>query len=73
MALGNQKLDYIFYMFTDVRTSNTELLMVGKGAETLVRRAFGVEVNNSMALLPGVVSRKKQLIPRLINAMKQEE
>ena len=73
VALMKQRLDYIFYMFTDVRESTTQLMMVGDGAEALVRRAFGVEVADGVATLPGVVSRKKQLVPQLINAMKQAE
>ena len=73
VALMKQRLDYIFYMFTDVRESTTQLMMVGDGAEALVRRAFGVEVADGVTTLPGVVSRKKQLVPQLINAMKQAE
>lgn len=72
-ARAKQGLDYIFYMFTDVRNSGTELLMAGAGAEELVAKTFGVEVRGGMAVLPGVVSRKKQMIPRLINAIKQEQ
>lgn len=73
VALEKQGLDYIFYMFTDVRGSSTELLMAGKGAESLVSRAFQVEVKDGMAVLPGVVSRKKQLLPRIINTLREEE
>ena len=72
-ALAKQRLDYIFYMFTDVRNSNTELLMVGPGADELVKKAFGASVEQGMAFLPGVVSRKKQMIPALINTIKQDQ
>ena len=72
-ARVKQGLDYIFYMFTDVRNSSTELLMAGSGAETLIKTAFDTEVVDGIATLPGVVSRKKQMIPRLINAIKQEQ
>ena len=58
-------------MFTDVRTSATELLMAGPDAEEVVARAFGTEVKDGVVLLPGVVSRKKQVIPALMNALKQ--
>lgn len=73
VALEKQGLDYIFYMFTDVRGASTELLMAGKGAESLVSRAFQVEVRDGLAVLPGVVSRKIQLLPRIINALREEE
>ena len=72
-ALDKQGLDYIFYMFTDVRNSSTELLMAGSGAEELIAKTFDTPIEGGMATLPGVVSRKKQLIPRLINALKQEQ
>ena len=72
-ALEKQKLDYIFCMFTDIRTSATELMMAGEGAEELIGRAFGAQVVNGVADLPGVVSRKKQMIPALLGAIKQGE
>ncbi|NBI68917.1 putative manganese-dependent inorganic diphosphatase [Pseudoflavonifractor sp. 60] len=72
-ALAKQGLDYIFYMFTDVRHSSTELRMAGEGAQELVSKAFGVEIEQGVAVLPGVVSRKKQMIPTLINAIKQDQ
>ncbi len=65
-----QTLNYIFYMFTDVRTSTTEVYMVGDNAGEVIQRAFQAEVSDNVAVLPGVVSRKKQMIPALINAMK---
>ena len=69
-ALERQGLDYIFHMFTDIPTSTTLLTMAGKGAEDLVRRAFGAEVKDGVAVLPGIVSRKKQVIPALMGAIK---
>ena len=60
-------------MFTDVRSATTDLLMAGKGVERLVEYAFDVEVKNGMAVLPQVVSRKKQMVPALISAMKQAQ
>ena len=38
----------------------------------VVERAFHAAVAGNMALLPGVISRKKQFIPSLIDALKQE-
>ena len=72
-AMLKQGLDYVFYMFTDVISSGTELMMAGKGAGSLVEKAFGVRLENGMAVLPGVVSRKKQMVPTLIAAIKQDQ
>lgn len=72
-SMKKQGLDYLFCMFTDVPSSTTELLMAGQGAEELIRHAFQVEVKDGRAVLPGVVSRKKQMIPALLNAIKEEQ
>ena len=71
-ALEKQGMDFVFYLFTDVRSSSSDLLWAG-GAEELIQRAFGVTPQDGMAVLPGVISRKKQLIPALMAAMKQEQ
>ena len=70
-ALDKQRLNYVFYMFTDVRGSSTELLMAGEGAEEIVVNAFGVEVKDGVARLDGVVSRKTQIIPPLMRTIRQ--
>ncbi len=69
-ARNKQGLDFVFYLFTDVRGAASDLLMCGKGAEQLVTRAFGAEVRDGAAVLPGVLSRKKQFVPMLIDALK---
>lgn len=65
----------VFYMFTDVKTQTTELLYSGPNTEAIVSRAFGVTPEDGIATLPGVVSRKKQVIPALMSTLQamQEE
>jgi len=65
-AAKAEELPMVFYMFTDVKTKTTELLYFGNGTDEIVERAFEVEPKNGMAILPGVVSRKKQIIPPLM-------
>ena len=72
-ALQKQGVDFIFYMFTDVPTSTTEVMMAGDGAAELVERAFGAQTKDGVAVLPGVMSRKKQMIPALLSAIKAEQ
>ena len=59
-------------MLTNIFEENTRLLCVGNGAETLVTSAFRLDQadfpSDSVALLRGVVSRKKQLVPALMMA-----
>lgn len=59
----------VFFMLTDILTEDTLLLCCGQDSDALVREAFGAEVKDGAALLPRVVSRKKQLIPAFMSAL----
>ena len=66
-------LDMVFFMLTNILEESTRLLYCGDGAAKLVERSFEVSAQDALALLPGVVSRKKQLIPALINGLESEK
>ena len=66
---ANDELPLVFYMFTDVKSQTTEMLYYGEGAEDIVARAFNVQPVDGIATLPGVVSRKKQVTPALMNTL----
>lgn len=70
-ALRSEELPMVFYMFTDVRSQVTEMLYAGEDSEEIVRRAFHVEPVDGVATLPGVVSRKKQVIPALMTTLQE--
>ena len=59
----------IFYMFTDIRSQTTEMLYWGNSAERLLSRAFNVHPRDGRVTLPGVVSRKKQVIPAIMSTL----
>ncbi len=65
----------IYFMFTDIRSKTTEMLCYGANSEQLLASAFNVKVKDGRAILPGVVSRKKQVIPALMTTLQrvQEE
>ncbi len=65
-AAQAEELPLVFYLFTDVKTSSSEVLWYGEDADGIVSRAFDVEPEDGLAKLPGVVSRKKQVIPALM-------
>ncbi len=58
--------DYVFaaLMVTDIIEGGTELLCAGNCAP--VERAFDSQVKNGVIDLPGVMSRKKQVAPKLL-------
>ena len=62
-----KKLDLVLFMLTDIAHESTQLLFVGSHKE-LIARAFDGASDESSIELPGVVSRKKQVIPILINS-----
>jgi len=66
---GKNGIQIIYFMLTNIVEESTELLITGEGAEHLVELAFSVKKNGNTFLLPGVVSRKKQLIPALMKAL----
>ncbi len=54
-------------MVTDVLEHGTQMLVAGDvGA---VARSFGVEAEDSTIALPGVMSRKKEVAPKLMTAL----
>ena len=71
-AREKQGLDFVFYLFTDVRNSSSDLLMSGKGADELIAHAFGIAAEDGVCVLPGILSRKKQFVPKLIDTLRRE-
>ncbi|MDZ5574622.1 manganese-dependent inorganic pyrophosphatase [Enterococcus cecorum] len=58
----------LFVLFvTNILDSDSEILIVGEPKEN-VEKAFNVTLDNNRALLKGVVSRKKQVVPQLTAA-----
>jgi manganese-dependent inorganic pyrophosphatase len=63
-ARENRGLQLYALMVTDVLTKGTKLLVAGETA--LVARSFGTTAQDSVVELPGVMSRKKQVAPKLL-------
>ena len=72
-AAGKEGLPLVFYMFTDMLQQATDLMFTGKDADKILQEAFGVEPKDGVAVLEGVVSRKKQLIPPLLAALQARQ
>ena len=73
-ARQENSLNLVFFMLTNILTESTDLICEGNGALQLAEKAFHTEPDESgeqtepLVRLPGVVSRKKQLIPALMLA-----
>jgi len=66
---GKNGIQIIYFMLTNIREESTELLITGEGAAHLIELAFDVKKQGNTFVLPGVVSRKKQLIPAIMRAL----
>ena len=65
---GRHGVTRVFFMLTNIIEESTELLYYGEGSEEMASIAFHMEPKDGVFDLKGVVSRKKQLIPALMEA-----
>lgn len=70
-VMEGDTFDMVFLMLTDILNESSELIFAGNNADNLVESAFNVQCIGQSAQLPGIVSRKKQLIPVIMEAMQQ--
>ena len=61
-------LDMVMLLLTDILNEGSEILVTGAKPE-IVEKAFKVTLENNGAFLPGVLSRKKQVVPPITNAI----
>ena len=61
-------LRYMFYLITDIRGQSSYVFCSGDGAEELLSRGFDIPDPGNIRL-EGVVSRKKQFIPAVLEAL----
>lgn len=56
-------VDSFLLMITDIIENNSQLIVLGK--QEIAEKAFNIKLEDNMAFLPGVVSRKKQIVPQI--------
>ena len=61
-VIDEKGLDLFMLLITDIVNSNSQVIALGKRAN-LVEKSYNVKLENNTALLNGVVSRKKQVVP----------
>lgn len=70
-AREEQKLDLVLFMLTNILDESTTLLFDGSSGAELVSLAFSHSPEGKMVYLPGVLSRKKQVIPAIMQAIQR--
>jgi manganese-dependent inorganic pyrophosphatase len=66
-ARENRELHLYALMVTDVLKKSTQLLVAGETAA--IARIFAVTAHDSVIELPGVMSRKKEVAPKLLASL----
>ncbi len=64
--IQKENLDLYVFAATDIINSNSKIISLGNDAP-VVEKAFGVSVDNNTAMLENIVSRKKQILPNILN------
>ena len=63
LAQAEKGYNFMILMLTDVLLEGTQIIFLGEQDD--IAQAFGVEPKENTLFLPGVMSRKKQVIPML--------
>ena len=71
-VLGEKRIDMVYVMLTDILEESSKVIFEGHDAGRILADAFEREENENGILLEGIISRKKQLIPTLMNAMAEK-
>lgn len=71
-VLGEKKLDMVYVMLTDILEESSNVIFEGHDAGKILAEAFDKTEDEHGVMLEGIVSRKKQLIPMLMNAMAEK-
>lgn len=69
--IEKENLDFYVFAATDIINSNSKIISLGNDAP-VVEKAYGVSIDNHTAMLENVVSRKKQMLPPILNALNSD-
>ncbi|MFL2792387.1 MAG: DHH family phosphoesterase, partial [Paracoccaceae bacterium] len=58
-------IDEVLLFIVDILEQESTLLVQNKFVHTIAKKSFGVEPSSDIVKLPGIVSRKKQIIPNI--------
>ena len=64
-VIKEKELNLFMLAITDIVNSNSQIIALGNRTD-MVEKAFNVTLVDNTAFLPGVVSRKKQMLPKIL-------
>ena len=62
--MSKNNIDEFVLAITDILENNSQIIALGSKKD-VIEKAFEVNLEDNMAFLPGVVSRKKQIVPAI--------
>ncbi len=71
-AMVNHGIPMLYFMLTNILRGSTELLCAGTGAREIALQAFRMPEDSQQIILQNTVSRKKQIIPAMMQVMQEE-
>lgn len=66
--IQKENLDFYVFAATDIINSNSKIISLGSDTP-VVEKAFGISMDNNTAMLENVVSRKKQMLPPILDIL----
>ena len=73
-VLEAQRLDMVYMLLTNIMEEASDVLYAGKDSRVILLSAFSIEDDGQDDItLSGVVSRKKQFIPGIMEALKERD
>ena len=60
--ISENGLDLFVFAITDILNCNSKAIVLGNKISA-VEKAYNTTIENNLVFLPGIVSRKKQLVP----------
>lgn len=70
-VLGEKRLNMVYVMLTDILEESSKIIFAGEDAGKILAHAFKKQEDADGILLAGIISRKKQMIPTLMNEMSE--
>ncbi|MGL6121072.1 MAG: putative manganese-dependent inorganic diphosphatase, partial [Fusobacteriaceae bacterium] len=67
--LNDEYYNLVILLMTDIINTGSKVLSIGNNnADKILEKAFNKKIEDNLCWLDGVVSRKKQVVPQLMNA-----
>lgn len=68
-----RKVGLMFFAVVDILNGNSEVFLLEEKEKRVAEKIFKKKAKGNLLFLPGVVSRKKQIVPLVVNFLKKNE